>query len=48
MSKKTIELIQNDSKRLEFEKNSLQIFNQKFNLDKNIKYLEEVYSGYCV
>lgn len=48
MSEKTIELIQNGSKRLEFEKRSLQIFNQKFNLDKNIKDLEDLYSGYCV
>lgn len=48
MSEKTIELLQNDSKRLKFEENSLQIFKQKFNLDKNIKNLEEVYSRYCV
>jgi glycosyltransferase involved in cell wall biosynthesis len=48
MSNKTIELIQNNSKRLEFEKNSLKIFNQNFNLDKNIKNLEQVYSRYCV
>lgn len=48
MSKKTIELIKDDSKRLEFGKKSLQIFNENFNLDKNILDLEALYSRYCV
>jgi glycosyltransferase involved in cell wall biosynthesis len=46
MSKKTIELLQNDAMRFEFEKHSLEIFNQKFNLDINIKNLEAIYSRY--
>ena len=46
MSEKTIELLQNDMVRLEFEKNSLQIFDHNFNLDTNIKLLEAIYSRY--
>ena len=46
MSDKIIELIQDDTKRHEFEKKSLQIFNQEFNLNKNIKNLEEIYLKY--
>nr|WP_321229352.1 glycosyltransferase [uncultured Psychroserpens sp.] len=46
MSDKIIELIQDDTKRHEFEKKSLEIFNQKFNLNKNIKNLEEIYLKY--
>lgn len=48
MSDKIIGLIKNDSKRLEFEKKSLQIFNQEFNLDKNISDLEAFYTSCCV
>ena len=46
MSDKIIELIQDDTKRHEFEKKSLEIFNQEFNLNKNIKNLEEIYLKY--
>ncbi|WP_418639599.1 glycosyltransferase [Winogradskyella sp.] len=48
MSKRTIELFQNESKRLEFQKKSLEIFNQNFNLETNIKNLEALYSKYCI
>ncbi|MBU2926788.1 glycosyltransferase [Winogradskyella psychrotolerans] len=48
MSKRTIELIKNDSQRLEFEKNSLEIFNQNFNLEGSIKNLEALYLKYCI
>ncbi|WP_179334001.1 glycosyltransferase [Winogradskyella costae] len=48
MSKRTIELIKNDSQRLEFEKNSLEVFNQNFNLEVSIKNLEALYLKYCI
>ncbi|WP_179353370.1 glycosyltransferase [Winogradskyella vidalii] len=47
MSKKTIELIQNDTKRLAFEEKSLDIFNKNFNIETNIKNLEALYVSYC-
>ena len=48
MSAKTIEIIRNDSKRIDFEKKSLQIFNKDFNLYKNILDLEMIYSEYSM
>jgi glycosyltransferase involved in cell wall biosynthesis len=46
MSTKIIELINNQSLRSKFESNSLKIFNEEFNLDNNIKYLERTYLEY--
>ena len=47
MSNRIIELIKNDSIRLKFEDNSQKIFNERFNLDKNIKDLETLYFSHC-
>ena len=47
MSKRIIELINNEETRTKFENQSQKIFDQEFNLDKNIKNLERIYLNYC-
>ena len=47
MSDKIIELVKDNKMRAQFENNSLKIFEQEFNLDKNIKILERTYLEYC-
>lgn len=38
-----IELIKNDNKRAEFEAQSFELFNQKYNIDNTIVQLEDIY-----
>ena len=43
-SESVLRLLDDDKKRKEFEKESLQIFNENFNIENTINLLEEIYN----
>ncbi|WP_025743754.1 glycosyltransferase [Aquimarina pacifica] len=46
MAKKIIELYKNDKLRKKFEENSSELFKNNYNLNFNIRYLEDIYKEY--